>query len=180
MLDRIAELRAQAEAEIGAADTSAAIEEARVKHLGRKAELPNLLRGVAQLAPEERGKVGKAANEARQALEALAEQRLADLEAAELDTKLATDRVDVTLPGDPPQPVGRLHLLTQTRREIEDVFIGLGFKLAEGPEVESVYYNFDALNHDPAHPARSRHDTFYVAQGGSETSQHVLRTHTSP
>src|SRR4051794_29608176 len=194
MLDRIAELRAQAEAEIAAADTSAAIEDARVKHLGRKAELPNLLRGVAQLAPEERGRVGKAANEARQALEALAEQRLADLEAAELDTKLATDRVDVTLPGDPPQPVGRLHLLTQTRREIEDVFIGLGFKLAEGPEVESVYYNFDALNHDPAHPARSRHDTFYVAKSGpdgplpSQTvgpddlrgDSLVLRTHTSP
>src|SRR3954468_5755411 len=174
MLDRIAELRAQAEAEIAAAGTSAAIEDARVKHLGRKAELPNLLRGVAQLAPEERGKVGKAANEARQALEALAEQRLADLEASELDTKLAGDRVDVTLPGDPPQPVGRLHLLTQTRREIEDVFVGLGFRVAEGPEVESVYYNFDALNHDATHPARSRHDTFYVADDT------VLRTHTSP
>src|SRR3954454_16119984 len=174
MLDRIAELRAQAEAEIGAADTSAAIEEARVKHLGRKAELPNLLRGVAQLAPEERGKVGKAANEARQALEALAEQRLADLEAAELDTKLATDRVDVTLPGDPPQPVGRLHLLTQTRREIEDVFLGLGFQVLEGPEVETVHNNFDALNHSPAHPARARTDTFYTAEDA------VLRTHTSP
>src|SRR3954447_14305556 len=174
MLDRIAELRAQAEAEISAADTSAAIEEARVKHLGRKAELPNLLRGVAQLAPEERGQVGKAANQARQALEALAEQRLAELEASELDTRLATDRVDVTLPGDPPQPVGRLHLLTQTRREIEDVFVGLGFKIAEGPEIESVHYNFDALNHDAAHPARTRHDTFYV------DDDTVLRTHTSP
>src|SRR5689334_10144803 len=134
MLDRIAELRAQAEAEIAAASTSAALEEARVKHLGRKAELPNLLRGVAELAPEERGKVGKAANQARSALEALVDGRLAELEAAELDTKLATDRIDVTLPGDP-QPVGRLHLLTQTRREIEDVFIGLGFTVAEGPEV---------------------------------------------
>src|SRR3954451_19948919 len=174
MLDRIAELRAQAEAEITAAGTSAEIEEARVKHLGRKAELPNLLRGVAELAPEERGQVGKAANQARQALEALAEQRLAELEASELDTKLAGDRVDVTLPGDPPQPVGRLHLLTQTRREIEDVFLGLGFDVAEGPEVESVYYNFDALNHLPTHPARARTDTFYVSDDV------VLRTHTSP
>ncbi|MFL5845505.1 MAG: phenylalanine--tRNA ligase subunit alpha [Solirubrobacteraceae bacterium] len=174
MLERIEELRAEAEAQIAAATTSAELEEARVRHLGRKAELPNLLRGVAELAPEERGKVGKAANQARQALEALVDGRLAELETAELDTRLAGDRVDVTLPGDPPQPVGRLHLLTQTRREIEDVFVGLGFSVAEGPEVESVYYNFDALNHDPAHPARARHDTFYV---DDET---VLRTHTSP
>jgi phenylalanyl-tRNA synthetase alpha chain len=108
------------------------------------------------------------------ALEALVEQRTAELETAELETRLAADRVDVTLPGDPPQPVGRLHLITQTRREIEDVFIGLGFSVAEGPEVESVHYNFDALNHDPAHPARARTDTFYVDE---ET---VLRTHTSP
>src|SRR3954471_22471788 len=127
MLDRIAELRAHAEAEIAAAATSAALEEARVKHLGRKAELPNLLRGVAELAPEERGQVGRAANEARKALESLVEERLAALEAAELDTRLAADRVDVTLPGAPPQPIGRLHLLTAVRREIEDVFLGLGF-----------------------------------------------------
>src|SRR5690349_23159990 len=98
MLDRIAELREQAEAEIAAATTSAELEEARVRHLGRKAELPNLLRGVAELAPEERGAVGKAANQARQALEALVDERLAALEHAELDTRLATDRVDVTLP----------------------------------------------------------------------------------
>jgi phenylalanyl-tRNA synthetase alpha chain len=174
VLDRIEALRAEGEAAVAAAATSAELEEARVRFLGRKAELPNLLRGVAELAPEERGAVGKAANQARQALEALVEARGAELEAAELDTRLVEDRVDVTLPGDPPQPVGRLHLLTQTRREIEDVFIGLGFTVAEGPEVESVYYNFDALNHDPAHPARSRHDTFYV------DDDTVLRTHTSP
>ena len=174
MLERIAELRAKAEAEIATADTSAALDEVRVRHLGRKAELPNLLRGVAELAPEERGKVGKAANEARQALESLVEARAAELEGAELDARLATDRVDVTLPGDPPQPVGRLHLITQTRREIEDVFVGLGFEVVEGREVESVYYNFDALNHDAVHPARARTDTFYV------DDDTVLRTHTSP
>jgi phenylalanyl-tRNA synthetase alpha chain len=174
MLDRIDALRAEAEAQIAAATTAAQLEEARVRHLGRKAELPNLLRGVAELAPEERGRVGKAANQARQSLEALVDGRLAELEVAELDARLTSDRVDVTLPGHPPRPVGRLHLLTQTRREIEDVFVGLGFSVAEGPEVESVFYNFDALNHDPAHPARSRHDTFYV------DDQTVLRTHTSP
>src|SRR3954449_10179905 len=171
MLDRIAELRAQAEAEISAASTSAAIEEARVKHLGRKAELPNLLRGVAQLSPEERGQVGKAANQARQALGAPAAPRAEDLAAAELDARLAADRVDVTLPGTPVTPVGRLHLLTATRREIEDVFLGLGFRIAEGPEIDLVHYNFDALNHSPQHPARLETDTFYTENGA------VLRTH---
>jgi phenylalanyl-tRNA synthetase alpha chain len=174
MVDRIEALRAQAEAEIAAAASTAELEELRVHHLGRKAELPNLLRGVAELAPEERGRVGRAANEARQALEALVEARLGELGAGELDRRLVADRVDVTLPGDPPRPVGRLHLLTQTRREIEDVFVGLGFSVAEGPEIESVHYNFDALNHDPAHPARARTDTFYV------DDDTVLRTHTSP
>src|SRR4051794_4555795 len=174
MLDRIEALRSEGEAAVRAAGSLGELEEARVRHLGRKAELPNLLRGVAELAPEERGKVGKAANEARTALEALVDERLAAMESAELDARLAGDRVDVTLPGTLSQPVGRLHLLTQTRREIEDVFIGLGFVVAEGPEVDSVYYNFDALNHDPAHPARARTDTFYV---DDET---VLRTHTSP
>src|SRR5205085_11263163 len=111
--------------------------------LGRKAELPQLLRGVRDLPPEERGAVGKAANEARQALEAQLEQRAADLDAGELDTRLSEDRVDVTLPGDPAPRPGHLHLLTQTRREIEDVFLGLGFDVAEGPEVDTVYSHFD-------------------------------------
>ena len=174
MLDRIEQIRAAAVAEVESAGTAASLEELRVKHLGRKAELPNLLRGVAQLPPEERGAVGKRANEVRRELETLIERRAADLEAKELDARLATDTVDMTLPGSPPQPVGRLHLITQTRREIEDVFIGLGFDVVEGPEVDTVFYNFDALNHDAAHPARSRSDTFYV------DDDTVLRTHTSP
>jgi phenylalanyl-tRNA synthetase alpha chain len=174
MLDRIEQIHDAAVAEIESAGTAASLEELRVRHLGRKAELPNLLRGVAQLPAEERGAVGKRANEVRRELEALIEQRAADLESKELDARLATDTVDMTLPGSPPQPVGALHLITSTRREVEDVFIGLGFNVVEGPEVDTVYYNFDALNHPPAHPARSRSDTFYV---DDET---VLRTHTSP
>jgi phenylalanyl-tRNA synthetase alpha chain len=174
MLDRIDAIHDAAVAEIESAGTAASLEELRVKHLGRKAELPNMLRGVAQLPPEERGAVGKRANEVRRALEALIEQRSAALEGQELDARLARDRVDMTLPGNPPQPVGGLHLITSTRREIEDVFIGLGFDVVEGPEIDTVFYNFDALNHDPAHPARSRSDTFYV------DDDTVLRTHTSP
>ena len=174
MIDRIAQLQQQAEAAIAAASTTDALEQARVQFLGRKAELPNLLRGVAQLPPEERGAVGKAANVARKTLEEQIEARGAQLAGAELETRLAADRIDVTLPGAPLPPAGGLHLLTQTRREIEDVFVGLGYTVAEGPEVERVFYNFDALNHDPAHPARLRSDTFYVADDV------VLRTHTSP
>jgi phenylalanyl-tRNA synthetase alpha chain len=174
MIERIAALREEAEAAIAAAADSAALEALRIRYLGRKAELPNLLRGVGELPPQERGAVGKAANQARAALQELIEARAAELDAAEIDARLARDRVDVTLPGDPPQPPGRLHLLTATRREIEDVFLGLGFDIAEGPEIETVYYNFDALNHAPDHPARARTDTFYV------DDEVVLRVHTSP
>ena len=174
MIDRIAELRDEAEAAIAASSTSPQLEELRVRYLGRKAELPNVLRGIAALPPQERGPTGKAANQARQALETLIAERAEELQRAGLEGRLRTDTVDVTLPGRPPQPVGRHHLLTATRREIEDVFLGLGFKIAEGPEVESVYYNFDALNHSSTHPARDRLDTFYV------NDDVVLRTHTSP
>ena len=176
MIERIAELRDEAEAAIGAAGTSADLEELRVRYLGRRAELPNVLRGIAQLPPEQRGPTGKQANQARRALEALIAQRAGQLAGGELEERLRSDVVDVTLPGAPAQPVGRLHLLTATRREIEDVFLGLGFRIAEGPEVETVYYNFDALNHAPTHPARDRMDTFYV-DGKPDV---VLRTHTSP
>jgi phenylalanyl-tRNA synthetase alpha chain len=174
MIDRIEQIEQQASAAIAQADTTGALEQIRVQYLGRKAELPNLLRGVSDLPPEQRGAVGKAANLARRALEDAIAQRSSTLETTELERRLASDRVDVTLPGDPPQPVGRLHVLTQVRREIEDVFLGLGFSVLEGPEVESVYYNFDALNHSPTHPARGRTDTFYAAEDV------VLRTHTSP
>jgi phenylalanyl-tRNA synthetase alpha chain len=174
MTDRIEQLRGEGEAAIAAAPDTAALEDVRVRLLGRKAELPNLLRGVAQLPPEERGRVGRAANEARAALEAAIEGRRKALEAAELESRLEQDVVDVTLPGAPAIPVGRLHALTATRREIEDVFLGLGFRVVEGPETELVYYNFDALNHDPNHPSRLESDTFYVSDDV------VLRTHTSP
>jgi len=174
VLDRIAELRRQGEAAVAGAPDTAALEDVRVRFLGRKAELPNLLRGVAALAPEERGAVGRAANEARRALDGAIEARREALEAGELERRLAEDVVDVTLPGSPVVPVGRHHLITATRREIEDVFMGLGFRVVEGPETELVYYNFDALNHAPQHPARQESDTFYLAD------DIVLRTHTSP
>jgi phenylalanyl-tRNA synthetase alpha chain len=174
MIERIEQLQAQAEAEIGGAGTSHALEQLRVQYLGRKAELPRMLRGVAELEPAQRGEVGRAANEARQMLERLIEERAAQLQGRELEDRLQADSVDVTLPGAPPQPIGGLHVLTATRRELEDIFLGLGFTVIEGPEIETVHYNFDALNHSPTHPARAPSDTFYVSD------DLVLRTHTSP
>jgi phenylalanyl-tRNA synthetase alpha chain len=202
--DRIAQIRAEAEAAIGAAGDPAALEEVRVRHLGRKAELTTILRGIADLAPEERGPVGRAGNEARNVLEELIGARRAELEDAELERSIAEDAIDVTLPGTPVAPAGSRNLLIRTMREIEDVFVGLGYRVMEGPEVELDYYNFTALNHPPGHPARMAQDSFYVepstldpsvsipaapgrkAEEAGEMSlapgpeDVVLRTHTSP
>jgi phenylalanyl-tRNA synthetase alpha chain len=182
--DRIAQIEAEALAAIAAASGTEALEENRIRFLGRKAELPNLLRGVAQLAPEQRAATGKAANQARQRLETAIEARGADLARAELDARLQEDRIDVTLPADPLPAIGRLHLITATWREIEDVFIGLGFNVAEGPEVETVHYNFDGLNFDATHPSRLMTDTFYVGERESvdifDPQAALLRVHTSP
>ena len=174
MIDRIQQIQDAAAAAVGRAASSEELERIRIEYLGRKAELPQLLRGVAELPPEERGKVGKAANQARSGIEGLLAARREQVDRSELDARLLADVVDVTLPGSPAQPVGRLHLLTQTRRELEDIFIGLGFRVVEGPEVDTVAYNFDGLNHDITHPARQWSDTFYVDE------DIVLRTHTSP
>jgi phenylalanyl-tRNA synthetase alpha chain len=176
MLERIEKVRAEAAAAIEAAGSSAELERLRVRHLGRKAELPGILRGIAELPAAERGEVGGAANRARQELEALIEARAARLDASELEQRLAGDRVDVTLPGAPPRPVGHAHLIARTTRLVEDTMVGLGYRVVEGPEIEHDYYNFTALNHPPGHPARMLQDTFYV-QSHPEV---LLRTHTSP
>jgi phenylalanyl-tRNA synthetase alpha chain len=170
----LTQLRAEGEGAIRAAASSDELEELRVRFLGRKSQLTATLRSIGELPPDQRGPVGKSANEVRQALEALIAQRTEELRASELDRRLSEDRIDVTLPGDPPQPAGRLHLVSQIRRQMEDVFVGLGFSVLEGPEVEYGYYNFTALNHPAEHPARNPRDTFYFAE------QVLLRTHTSP
>ena len=201
MTDRIAEIEKEAGAAIAAASSTKELAEIRVRFLGRKAELTGILRGISELPAEERGPVGKAGNEVRVKLESLLEARAAELDAGELEARMAGDSIDVTLPGTPPAPAGYLHLLTRTIREIEDVFAGLGYRVMEGPEVELDYYNFTALNHPPGHPARMAQDTFYVdpatlspdlriapqepgPPGGEELppgpEDVVLRTHTSP
>jgi phenylalanyl-tRNA synthetase alpha chain len=173
MSEDLERLLQEARARIERASLRSALEEARVALLGRNAELTQRLRGIASLPPEQRGPVGKALNEVRQAIEAAFSEREAAVAERELREQLERERVDVTLPG-AVVPRGGLHVLTQTRREIEDVFLGLGFTSVEGPEIDLVHYNFDALNHDITHPARDHTDTFYVAP------DIVLRTHTSP
>ena len=163
-----------------------------MRYLGRKSELTSILRGIGELPADERGPVGSAANEAREAIEAALEAGSPSSRAAQLDARLADDALDVTLPGIAPVARGHLHLITQTRREIEDVFVGLGYRVLEGPEIEHDYYNFTSLNHPPGHPARMTQDTFYVDPATlpegvvNETGlppgpqDVVLRTHTSP
>ncbi len=167
-------LRTEAESAIASAGSAGELEELRVRYLGRKSVLTQTLRGIGELPPEERGPLGKTANAVRVALEELLARRTAELEASELDERLARDRIDVTLPGQPPLPAGHLHLVTQTRREMEDIFIGLGFNVVEGPEVEYDHYSFTTLNIPPNHPARALQDTFYLSPDV------VLRPHTSP
>ncbi|MGH2957421.1 MAG: phenylalanine--tRNA ligase subunit alpha [Solirubrobacterales bacterium] len=201
MVDRIEQIQSQAAEEIGAASSTDQLEELRVRYLGRKAELTAILRGIAELPADERGAVGKTGNEARRSLEELLERRGAELDASELERGLAEDAIDVTLPGAPAVRTGFLHLLNRTIREIEDVCVGLGYRVMEGPEVELDYYNFTALNHPPGHPARMAQDTFYVdpatlspelriapQEPGPPSTDGlppgpedvVLRTHTSP
>ena len=180
--ERIARVRAEAEAEIAAASDMAALDATRIRYLGRKAELPNLLRDVAQLPMVQRAATGRVANEARHALELAIERRSRQLAAQELERRLGRERVDVTLPADPLPRLGCLHLITQTTREIVDVFIGLGFSVVEGPEVETAYYNFDALNTPVTHPSRLITDTFYLKPAGDifDPGALPLRVHTSP
>src|SRR5581483_4463857 len=149
---------------VAAADELA---EATTRYLGRRAPLPQALREVRDR------ETGRRLNEARSRLEAARREAAERLARAELDRALAEESVDVTLPG-APVPRGHLHLITQIRREVVDAFLGLGYEIFDGPEVEDVYHNFTALNTPEWHPSRSPNDTFYVGEGD------VLRTHTSP
>jgi phenylalanyl-tRNA synthetase alpha chain len=158
---------------IAAAPDTAALEQVRIALLGRKAPLVLALRELGSLAPEERGPRGKVLNQVRQSLETALDARESELEAAELDEQLRRDRIDVTLPGARVER-GFAHLIEQTGREILEVLVGLGYRISDGPEVDTVYRNFDALNHTPTHPTRQATDTYYIDENT------VLRTHTSP
>ncbi len=179
---RFAEIEREGADALGSATSLAALAKAQAAVLGKRSPLASAHRDLAALDPEERRAAGKILHEVRTQLEALAAERAAALAARERAEMLEQDRLDLTeVTDDEVRSVirrGRLHLVDQTRRELEDVFVAMGFTVAEGPEAETDWYNFEALNIPPAHPARSMWDTFYLDLGQPETV--VLRTHTSP
>jgi len=157
-----------------------ALREAEQAHLARRSPLGEAQRALGGLDPEQRRTLGQRVNQARTDLQAALADRRAELEAARDAALLEAERLDITLPGRVP-PRGAIHPITRTSDEIVDIFIGLGYRVAEGPEVETDWYNFEALNIPRDHPARSMQDSLYMAAGeGHEAGELVLRTHTSP
>lgn len=174
--ERLEGARSEGLAKIEAADDLASLEEARVRTLGRKAPLSQARSGLGKVDEAERKELGRLANEVQAVFESALRAKHEVFDAAELEQRWERERIDVTLPGQVP-PVGSVHPLTKTIWEIVDLFVGLGYVVAEGPEVELALYNFDALNTPPEHPSRSPQDTFYI-EGSDE--QVCLRSQTSP
>ncbi|MEF2093742.1 phenylalanine--tRNA ligase subunit alpha [Bacillus sp. CFBP9009] len=173
MQERLLELQEEALQKVAAASELKEMNEVRVAYLGKKGPITEVLRGMGKLSAEERPKIGALANDVREAIATKIEEKQKALETAAVNAKLATETIDVTLPGRPVNK-GNLHPLTRVVEEIEDLFIGMGYTVAEGPEVESDYYNFEALNLPKSHPARDMQDSFYI------TDEILMRTHTSP
>ena len=173
MQDELDRLVAEAEKAVAAAGDLQGLDQVRVEYLGKKGKLTERMKTLGQLAPEARPKAGQAINQAKQAVQQAIEARKAELKQAALEAKLAAEKVDVTLPGRQ-IPAGSLHPVTRTLQRIEDLFARMGFEVAEGPEIEDDFHNFEALNIPESHPARAMHDTFYFPDG------RLLRTHTSP
>ena len=171
--ERIEELKSEALAAAAAAGSTAELERVRVHYLGRSAEITGIKKSIGSLSPESRKDVGRAANLASREIERALGSRSGELAAAEREARLREEAVDVTLPG-LAFPKGHLHPSQRVIDEVVDFFVGLGYRVAEGPEVETDYYNFTALNIPPGHPARGMQATFFLGEGL------VLRTHTSP
>jgi phenylalanyl-tRNA synthetase alpha chain len=161
----------------GAADLSS-LEALRVEALGKQGSISELLKGLGKMSPDERREQGPKINGLRDAVASAIAARKAELEAAELDAKLAAERVDLTLPA-PPERRGRVHPTMQTLDEMIAIFAEMGFSLAEGPDIEDDFHNFTALNFPPKHPAREMHDTFWLPED-ERGERKLLRTHTSP
>ncbi|MDM8148793.1 phenylalanyl-tRNA synthetase, alpha subunit [Priestia megaterium] len=172
MKERLQELQQEAIAKVEAASALKELNDVRVAYLGKKGPITEVLRGMGKLSAEERPVMGALANEVREAIASKIEEKQTALEAAEVERKLASETIDVTLPGRPVK-AGTHHPLTSVVEEVEDLFLGMGYEIAEGPEVEQDYYNFEALNLPKGHPARDMQDTFYI------TEETLLRTHTS-
>lgn len=173
MQDKLYAIREQAAQEIAGAQTEEELKQIQIRFLGKKGEMTAVLRGMGQLPAEQRPVVGGLANQIRDELSELFTAREEQLRAAARQKAMAEERLDVTMPGKP-QSVGHLHPLTLIMEEIAAIFLGMGFTIAEGPEIETDYYNFEALNIPKEHPAREMQDSFYIRP------EILLRTHTSP
>ncbi|MCR4956274.1 MAG: phenylalanine--tRNA ligase subunit alpha [Lachnospiraceae bacterium] len=172
MKERLQQIREEAMKQIQESDGLNKLNEVRVNVLGKKGELTTIMKSMKDLSAEERPKFGQMVNETRQAIETLIEETKTKLEAAELELALEKEVIDVTLPSKK-QKVGHVHPNQLAQKEVEDIFIGMGYEVEEGPEIEYDYYNFEALNIPPNHPAKDEQDTFYI------TPDIVLRTQTS-
>ena len=159
--------------QIQCSDGLSKLNDIRVAFLGKKGELTSVLKSMKDVAPEERPKVGQMVNDARAKIESVLEEKKVAFEKAVMEAKIAAETIDVTLPGKRPEP-GHRHPNTVTLEEVEKIFVGMGYEVVEGPEVEYDYYNFEALNIPANHPAKDEQDTFYI------TNQILLRTQTSP
>ena len=173
MREKLEQILVRALEEVGSCESKDALDQARIKYLGKKGELTAILRGMGGLSAEERPIVGQLANEVRAKIEAAIEETGKAAAARELEARLAKEAIDVTMPGKKVQ-TGHKHPLTATLDEMTDIFTSMGYFVAEGPEVETVHYNFDMLNAPKTHPSREPQDTFYFNE---ET---ILRTQTSP
>jgi phenylalanyl-tRNA synthetase alpha chain len=171
--ERIERLKSEALSAVASGGSTAALEDVRVRYLGRSAELTEIKKSIGGLSPEDRKEVGRSSNMASREIEAALDSRMGEVSAREREERLREEAVDVTLPG-VPSPKGHLHPSLRVIDEVVDFFVGLGYRVAEGPEVETDYYNFTALGIPPGHPARTMQDTFFVDDGL------VLRTQTSP
>ena len=173
MQEKLLAIKEAAFNEISAAENSGALEEIRVKYLGKKGELTTILRGMGLLSPEERPVVGKLVNEAKSEVEEKLEEAVKEIKEREKNAKLASEVIDISLPGKR-KVIGKRHPLDLTLESMKEIFISMGFTVEDGPEVELDHYNFEALNIPKDHPARSEQDTFYI------NDNIVLRTQTSP
>src|SRR5215211_5855993 len=171
--ERIEQLKSEALSAVASGASTTDLEEVRVRFLGRSAELTEIKKSIGTLSPEERKEVGRSSNLASREIEAALGSRTEELAAREQEERLREEAVDVTLPGVPFQR-GHLHPSQMVIDDVVDFFVGLGYRVAEGPEVETDYFNFTALGIPPGHPARTMQDTFFVDEGL------VLRTQTSP
>lgn len=173
MKEKLEQILAQALEEIRSAEAREGLEAARIRYLGKKGELTAILRGMGQLSAQERPVIGQIANEVRAKIERAIDEAGQRAASFELERRLKSERLDVTLPGKRIR-IGKKHPLTTVLDEVTDIFIGMGYSVAEGPEVELVHYNFDMLNAPKTHPSREPSDTFYISD------DIVLRTQTSP